>query len=804
MRIFQSKLISLLVIMAAGVGLTAVITLELAGTTVSYAAPTATTWYVNSSTGSDNNDCLTAGTACETIETAVSKASDTDTIQLAAGVYVETGIQIYKQLTLVGASAETTIIDGNYTDRIFRIGAKTTISDVTIRHGKNMTTSSLAFDTGGGALLNSGELTIQNSVFVDNSTVGNGGAIYNLGDLSIFNTEILTNTTNGLGGGIYNYVLGSLTVTNSTIAGNEAVGIFGGGIYTTQSLTLQDVTVRDNSSASFGGGLNVGGDTMLENVTLTGNTSSSGAALFAQQGTITMTNVTISDNTASNNSGGVYISGPSTSIYVQNSTIANNHRTNAAGTGYNGLRIGNNATAEIVNTIIANNDDRNCGGTSGNWTSLGNNLSSDFHCAFTQSGDQQGVDPLLGPLAENGGATLTHALLPSSPAIDTGSNATCPATDQRGVARPYDGDGDSTATCDIGAVEAQHQLTIADVSIVEGSVGSKTAVFTVTLTPSNSQVVTVDYTTANDSATAGSDYTTTVDTLTFNAGETTKTINVPITTDTDDEPDESFFVQLSGAVNAAILDGEAVGTIIDDDGLPALTITDQTILEGNSGTKDAVFVVTLSPASSDTVTVDYSTVTGAAAIGADFTAVFDTLTFTPGQTSKEITVPVFGDMIDEGVEEAFTVMLSNPGNANLVDDTAIGSITDDDTARLSTGVPVEVMEGKNGTTPAVFTVTLSTPAAFLVTVDYEVNSGATGSGAQAGEDFIDSSGTLTFQPGETVQTYTVEIIGDSEQESDELFSTRISNANVPISVNGNLATILNDDGFMIYLPLVVK
>lgn len=805
MRNFQSNLISLFFMCGVGIGLTAVITLTLTRATVSQAAPAATTWYVDSGSGSDGNDCLSTGAACETIKTAVSKATDDDTIQLAAGVYLETDIEIYKRLTLIGAGAETTIIDGNFADRVFQIGAKTTISDVTIQHGKNVTTSSIIFDTGGGAILNGGELTIQNSVLLENSTVGTGGAIFNYGELTIDNTEILTNTTDSIGGGIYNYSFGAITVTNSLIAGNEAKGSQGGGIYTPNPMILQNVTIRDNSAGSFGGGIIAGGNTLLDGVTLTGNESAAGAALFAQQGTITLTNVTVSDNTASNNYGGVYVSGPSTSLYVQNSTIANNHRTNANANGFNGLFIGNNASLEVVNTLLAGNDENNCGGTSGNWTSLGNNLSSDFSCAFVQTGDQQGADPLLGPLANNGGATFTHGLLPLSPAIDAGSNANCPATDQRGIARPYDGDGDSTATCDVGAVEAQHQITIADVSILEGSVGVKTAVFTVTLSPSHAQVVTVDYTTANDSAAAGSDFTAVADTLTFNVGETTKTINVPITTDTDDEADETFFVQLSSATNATLLDDEAVGTIIDDDGLPSLTISDQTILEGNSGTQNAVFVVTLSPASVDVVTVDASTVTGAAANGVDFTAVFDTLTFTPGQTSKEISVPILGDVIDEGVAETFTIMLSNPSNATIIDDSAIGTITDDDTARLRHGTRVEVYEGDSGTTPAVFTVTLSTPAAYVITVDFEVKSGvASSDGAIAGEDFTANSGTLTFQPGETTQNYTVDIIGDTKLEPDELYSTLISNANVPISVNGNLATILNDDGPSIYLPLVVK
>ncbi len=776
------------------------------GVMSSQAAPTATL-YVNADTGSDSNNCLSAGAACATITAAIGKSVDGDTIQIAAGTYLEHDIELSSNnLTLVGAGAGSTIIDGGGNGRVFRTYLKNTIANVTIQNGATITPPSNIFDTGGGAILNSGTLTIQDSVIKNNSALGSGGAIFTLNHaLTIENTEIISNTAEGVGGGIYGYNTGGvITLTNSLLAGNTAVGTYGGGIDANGPLYLRDTTIRDNSSASFGGGLRLYDQAVLENVTLTGNQAASGAAIFAQQGAITLTNVTVSENTASNSYGGIYLSGPGVSLYLQNSTIANNHRTNAVGTGYNGLMIGNNASAEIVNTIFAGNDGRNCGGTTGNWTSLGYNLSSDYYCALTQTGDQQGVDPLLGLLADNGGATLTHALQPGSPAIDAGTNSACPAADQRSVTRPYDGDNDSTATCDVGAYEAQHQLTIADVSILEGNSGSVTAVFTVTLTPDSSQTVTVDYATANNSATAGSDYTAVANTLTFNPGQTSQTISVPILGDTSDESDETFFVNLSNPANAEIQDSQAVGTIIDDDGLPALTISDEVVQEGNSGTVNMVFDVTLSPASAGVVTVNYTTVNGTAVAGSDYTAVSDTLTFAIGETSKQITVPIIGDNVDEGSSENFTVQLSGTTNANIDDAQGSGTITDDDTARLSQNVGPEVWEGDSGMATAVFTVTLSTPAAFVVTVDYEVNSGVGDTGAVAGTDFVNTSGTLTYQPGETTQFINVQVIGDTETELDEIFSTLISNANVPISVNGSIGHILNDDNFKVYLPSIIR
>jgi len=96
------------------------------------------------------------------------------------------------------------------------------------------------------------------------------------------------------------------------------------------------------------------------------------------------------------------------------------------------------------------------------------------------------------------------------------------------------------------------------------------------------------------------------------------------------------------------------------------------------------------------------------------------------------------------------------------------------------------------------------PAAFLVTVDFEISSGFGDTGAKAGEDFTDISGTLKFQPGETIEFYMVDIIGDRDPEEDEVFGSLIKNANVPITVNGSLARILNDDDHKLYVPAVIR
>ncbi|HEX6182697.1 MAG TPA: Calx-beta domain-containing protein, partial [Pyrinomonadaceae bacterium] len=222
-------------------------------------------------------------------------------------------------------------------------------------------------------------------------------------------------------------------------------------------------------------------------------------------------------------------------------------------------------------------------------------------------------------------------------------------------------------------------LSINDVSVTEGDAGTVNAAFAVTLSSASSQPVTVNYATADGTATAGSDYTAVTSTaLSFAPGETKKNISVVVNGDTLDEPNETFFVNLSGATNATINDAQGVGIITDDDGPPSLSINDVTVTEGNAGTTNATFTVSLLPASGQTVTVNYATADGTATTAdRDYQSASGALTFTPGQTSKTITVIVNGDTAFEE-HENFFVNLSGETNANASDAQGQGTITDDD------------------------------------------------------------------------------------------------------------------------------
>jgi len=222
-------------------------------------------------------------------------------------------------------------------------------------------------------------------------------------------------------------------------------------------------------------------------------------------------------------------------------------------------------------------------------------------------------------------------------------------------------------------------LAIDDLSVTEGNDGTTEATFTVTLSQASEDEVTVDYTTADGTASAGSDYEAASGQLVFAPGETTKTITVLITGDTDIEGDETFNVSLSNAVGADLATQFGEGIILNDDGAlgPSLSIDDVSQSEGNDGTTEFTFTVTLSAASESEVTVEYATGGGNATPGSDYEANSGQLTFAPGETTKTITVVVTGDT-DFERNETFEVTLFSPTGAELADAVGNGTIENDD------------------------------------------------------------------------------------------------------------------------------
>ena len=251
-------------------------------------------------------------------------------------------------------------------------------------------------------------------------------------------------------------------------------------------------------------------------------------------------------------------------------------------------------------------------------------------------------------------------------------------------------------------------LSVADATVAEGNSGAPELVFTVTLSAAATGPVTVAYATSNGTASASSDYTAQSGTLTFAAGETSKVVRVQVSGDTAVEANETLTLALSSPSGATIADGTAIGTITNDDTapLPALSVADATVSEGNSGAKDLAFTVSLSAAATGPVTVAYVTNNGTATAGSDYTAASGTLTFAAGETSKVVHVQVSGDTAVEG-NETLTLTLASPSGATIADGTAIGTITNDDTAPLPTisisdASVVEGDPGEGGAAPGWF------------------------------------------------------------------------------------------------------
>jgi urease beta subunit len=300
----------------------------------------------------------------------------------------------------------------------------------------------------------------------------------------------------------------------------------------------------------------------------------------------------------------------------------------------------------------------------------------------------------------------------------------------------------------------------------------------------------VNYATSDGSATEPGDYELASGTLTFSPGQTSKTVNVLVNGDAAIETSETFTVALANPASATISGtGLGTGTITDDDA-PTVSIGNATVTEGNSGTVNAVFAITLSAVSASTVTVDYSTFDGSAAEPGDYVATSGALTFTPGQTAKQIVVVVKGETLNE-VNETFTVALANPANATISGaGVGTGTITNDDAVPSLSINNVSHAEGNSDTMSLTFTVTLSAASGLPVSVDFATADVS----AVAPGDYQSQTGSLTFNPGQTTKTITVLVNADVAIEALETFTVALSGpVNASLATGTGTGTILNDD-----------
>jgi beta-glucanase (GH16 family) len=320
-----------------------------------------------------------------------------ESITLTSGPLV-----IGRSVTVDGGDAPGITVDGGGVDRVLVVdsGAVATVSDLTLRNGYGYQLA--------GCVLNNGTLTLDHSTVTGCSMTTDAGDFWQGG------------------GGVYNGDGATLNLIDSTVSGNRA-GWSGGGVYSYFNTTTNVVrsTISGNVSSDVGGGLRLLGNADIVNSTISGNESTGwyGGALFLTDGVADVVNSTITANTSP--------SFAPAAVFV--------------GTFGDG-----SATMNLRSSIIAANRSEGCflapfGAGPVTINSLGGNVFSDGTC-FSVAGDQQVVDAGLDGLADNGGPTLTHALLSGSPAIDV-AVGTCPPTDQRGVVRPQG------VACDVGAFE---------------------------------------------------------------------------------------------------------------------------------------------------------------------------------------------------------------------------------------------------------------------------------------------------------------------------------------------------------------
>lgn len=450
----------------------------------------------------------TAGDQC-TLRAAVQEANDTfgvDIITLPAGTYILTitgtdntsaigDLDIREDVTINGDGPMSTTIDASglspTTDRVLHLigsGVHVFINDVTITGGN------VAADSGGGIYNQNAELTLHNSWLINNTADIGGGLANSNGLVTIDASMVTTNTATTDAGGLHTSG-GRLLVINTRLADNTAAT--GGGAFNANGqMSLSGSVISGNTATNGEGGgvVNNGGTLTITTSSLTGNSAYDGGGLynhpsstalishsamisnsvsdpspdpangggFFNAGTVTLLNDTLSGNTATENGGGGFTSAGTTNL--NNVTIVLNTANNGGGLRVNGgtLNLKNTLVALNTATLLLAGDD-----CSGSLTSQGYNLIGIYDplaCTFVAgAGDQIGspgtpLDPLIGPLANNGGPTLTHKLLNGSPAIWAGNPAlpgsggnACAFDDQRGVARQV--------LCDIGAYDGSEPPT---------------------------------------------------------------------------------------------------------------------------------------------------------------------------------------------------------------------------------------------------------------------------------------------------------------------------------------------------------
>lgn len=351
------------------------------------------------------------------------------------------------------------------------------------------------------------------------------------------------------------------------------------------------------------------------------------------------------------------------------------------------------------------------------------------------------------------------------------------------------------------------ELRIGSATVVEGNAGSRSVALSVTLSTASGREVRVAYATEDGTARAArEDYVPASGTLTFPANQSSATIPVTVRGDVVYETDEQFCVRLSNAINATLVEPRGCVVIRNDDPPPVLSVANLTVVEGDSGTTDAAFVLRLSNPSEVPVTLNYETQDGTALAGSDYLTTRSTapLAFDWNATTNRVRVPVIGDRVAESpAEEFFTLRLFDVATATppVPNPEARCTIVDNDLGALRLiveDVP-EIREGDSGAQPAVFRVVLTRAFSQDVSFDYATEDGTA---LTNNLDYVSTRGQATIPRGSTVVNILVPVRGDTAVEPDEVFYlgvhnvTGLPNAGQP----RGQCTILDDDTPTMLLP----
>jgi hypothetical protein len=352
-----------------------------------------------------------------------------------------------------------------------------------------------------------------------------------------------------------------------------------------------------------------------------------------------------------------------------------------------------------------------------------------------------------------------------------------------------------TFTLTVNAVFDPTYVAVSDATVVEGNSSARNVTFTLTRSGQTSGTSSVNVSTSDGTATAGTDYTALPSTtVSFAAGVTTRTVMVSVNGDADIEPSETIRLNLFTPVGATITDTRGIGTILNDDST-YVSVNDATVTEGASGTRNVKFMLTRSGSTTGAASVKVGTGNGTALAGSDYNALATTtVSFAPGEKFKTVSVGVKGDTVDES-NETFKLKLFAPVGATITDTSGTATVVDDDgvpelgPATFLTVSDTVVVERNSGVATAVLTVTRSGDVSGVTWVDVTTVDGSANS-----SDYSAVGATLMFNSGEKTKTVGIDVTGDRLLEGDETVLLHLTGPfGGEISDPWSTTTILNDD-----------